>query len=173
MKVTRSTVITALAVLVLATAIPSALRDTLETGRIYLFSPEFLSDLPRRLSGPGRLRFVLQPVVAILLGFRSGVGDARAGRPPYLVGLLFHSGYRREYLRTALATLHDIVALSIVLDVVSQLLIFRQVHPGAALVVGPLLIGLPYAAARGAGNRYSRLGTRKPPLSPTSPPTPS
>ncbi len=38
MKITRSTVITGLAVLVLVAALPSAIREALETGRIYLFS---------------------------------------------------------------------------------------------------------------------------------------
>ena len=163
MRITRSTVITAIAVLVLAAAIPAALRETLETGRIYLFSSEFLEDLPRRLSGPGRLRFLLQPAVAIFLGFRGGIGDARAGRPPYLVGVFFHSEHRREYLRTGLVAIRDIVALSIVLDAVAQLLIFRQVHPGAALVVGPVLISFPYIAARGAGSRLARRRTGPPP----------
>src|SRR6266513_2236910 len=88
MKVTRSTVGTVVAVLIIVAAIPSAVRETFETGRVYLFSREFLDELPQRFTGPGRLRFVLQPLVAIFLGWRGGLGVARAGRPPYLYGLL-------------------------------------------------------------------------------------
>jgi hypothetical protein len=43
---------------------------------------------------------------------------------------------------------------------VSQLLIYGQLHPGAALVVGPVLISVPYAAARALTNRVVRLMRR-------------
>jgi hypothetical protein len=66
-KLTRSTIITGVAVLVLLAAIPSAIREALDSGRIYLFSRKFL---------------------------------------------------------------------------------FQQIHPGAALVVGPVLIATPYGLAR-------------------------
>lgn len=160
MKVTRSTIstiVTTVAVLVLIAAIPSAVRDTLETGRVYLFSAQFLEELPRRLTGPGRLRFVLQPLIAIVLGWRAGLSDARAGRPAYLYGLLSGAGNRQESLRSAWADVRDLVALAIVLDAVSQLLIYGQVHPGAAVIVGPVLISIPYAVARAAANRGVRL----------------
>jgi hypothetical protein len=165
MKVTRrtiSTVVTGVAVLILAAAIPSAVRDTFETGRVYLFSQQFLDELPQRLTGPGRLRFLLQPAMAILLGWRAGLDDARAGRPPYLFGLLVGGVDRRELLRSGLAAVRDLVAIGIVLDAVAQLLIYRQVHPGAALVIGPVLICLPYAAARALTNRVARLTGRGP-----------
>jgi len=156
MKLTRSTVITGLAALVLAAAIPSAIREAIESGRIYLFSWDFLADLPKRLTGPGRLRFILQPTVATILGIRGGVVDGRAGLPPYLVGLLFDPAHRREYLRTGLAAIRDLVALGILLEAVAQFLIFRQIHPGAALVVGLVLIATPYALARALSNRWAR-----------------
>jgi hypothetical protein len=138
-------------------AIPSAIREALESGRIYLFSWEFLADLPARLTGPGRFRFVLQPAMAILLGLRGGLADARAGRPAYLEGVFFHAPHRREYVRTGLATIRDLVAVGIIMDVVAQFLIFRQVHPGAALLIGPVLITMPYALARALTNRVTRL----------------
>lgn len=159
MKISRrtiSTILTVLAVLILVASIPSAVRDTLETGRVYLFSSQFFADLPQRLTGPGRLRFVLQPLVAIFLGWRSGLSDARAGRPAYLMGLLLGGVNRRELLLSGLATVRDLVAIAIVLDAVSQLLIYRELHPGAALVVGPVLISVPYAAARALANRVAR-----------------
>ena len=33
----------------------------------------------------------------------------------------------------------------IIMDIVFQLILYRSVHPGAALLVGPILICLPYA----------------------------
>src|SRR5438874_1708522 len=76
------------------------------------------------------------PLVAIFLGWRGGMGDARAGRPPYLYGLLAGGVDRKELLRSGLATIRDLIAVGIVLDAVAQLLIYGEVHPAAALVVG-------------------------------------
>ena len=64
-------------------------------------------------------------------------------------------------MRTVAALHHlairDLVAMGIVLDAVSQLLIYHQVHPGAALVLGPVLICLPYSVSRALTNRAARL----------------
>ena len=161
MKVTRTTVITGAALLILVAALPSAVIDTYENGRVYLFSRQFVEELPRRFAGPGRFRFILQPVVAILLGWRSGLKDARAGRPPYLSGVLMDVEHRRELLHSAWTAVRDLIAVAIVLDAVAQLLIYRQVHPGAALAIGPVLICLPYALSRAASNRAARRRERK------------
>jgi hypothetical protein len=133
-----------------------ALVDAIETGRVYLFSRQFLEELPARFTGPGRLRFILQPTIAILLGVRGGLADARAGHPPYLFGLLFASGRRRDLLRRGMAAIRNLLAAGIILDLVFQLVLYRSVHPGAALVVGPVLICAPYALSRALSNRLAR-----------------
>jgi hypothetical protein len=51
--------------------------------------------------------------------------------------------------------IRDLVAIGIILDAVAQFLIFRQIHPGAALRVGPVLIATPYALARALSNRWA------------------
>jgi hypothetical protein len=160
-RATLGTVLTIVAALILLAAIPSAVRDTLDTGRVYLFSRQFLDELPQRLTGPGRLRFVLQPLVAILLGWRSGRADVLAGRPAYLYGLVTGSVDRKASLRDGLAVVRNLVAVGIVLDAVAQLLIYRQVHPGAAVVIGPVLICLPYAISRALSYRILRLMQRR------------
>ena len=141
---------------VLLASAPGALRDAWERGGLYLLSGEFFEDLPRRLTGPGRFRFVFQPLVAILLGVRSGRGDARAGRPPFLLALAAHAQHRRQMLAEAARSLANIVLIGILLDAISQWLILGIAHPGAALVVGPVLIGLPFALARGLSNRMAQ-----------------
>jgi len=145
---------------VLVAAAPGALRDAWERGGIYLFSWEFLADLPRRLMGPGRFRFVFQPLVAILLGIRAGRGDARAGRPPYLLAIIAHAQHRRQMLAETVQGLSNIVLVGILLDAVSQWLILGVAHPGASIVVGPVLIASPYALARGVSNRIARPRSR-------------
>jgi len=143
---------------VFAAAAPGALRDAWERGGIYLFSWQFVQDLPRRLTGPGRLRFLFQPLVAILIGIRAGRGDARAGRPPYFLALIAHPQHRRRLLGETARELANVVLLGILLDAVSQWLILGVARNGAALVVGPVLITLPYALARAISNRVTRPG---------------
>jgi hypothetical protein len=153
----RSTVILAgLTLLVLLGSVPGALRDAYERGGFYLFSQAFLEDLPKRLTGPGRFRFVLQPLVATLFGIRSGVADARAGRPPYLLGLVTDGAHRRELMRDGLSTVANLLLMGILLDSVFQWMILGQSYPGPALIVGPVLITAPYAIARALSNRATR-----------------
>jgi hypothetical protein len=52
----------------------------------------------------------------------------------------------------------NIVLVGILLDAVSQRLILGVAHPGAAVVVGPVLIALPYAFARAVSNRIAQRG---------------
>jgi hypothetical protein len=120
------------------------------------FSRAFLDDIPKRLTGPGRFRFVLQPLVAILLGIRSGMADARTGRPPYLLGLATDRQHRRELARDGFATVANLLLMGVLLDAVFQRVILGVSHPGAALVVGPVLIATPYAVARALSNRLAR-----------------
>jgi hypothetical protein len=149
------TIVTVLALLVLAIALPFAIVDTFETGRVYLFSRQFIEELPQRFTGPGRLRFILQPMTAILLGIRGGLRDAKSGNPPYLFGLLFGAESRRELLRSGVAAVRNLVALGIIMDIVFQLIIYHSVHPGAALVIGPILICFPYALSRALTTRLA------------------
>ena len=154
--ISRSTLLTAIVIAVLIAATPFAVAEFLRTGQLYIFSRRFVDDMFARLHGPGRLRFIFQPTVAIMLGARDGVKDARAGNPPFLWGLVFHSADRPGLLRSALASVRDLIAVAILLDVVSQFLIFRRVNPFAALLLGPVLIGLPYASSRALTNRTAR-----------------
>jgi hypothetical protein len=161
-KLRRGNIVTALALLVIAATIPFAIMDTIETGRVYLFSSQFMEELPQRFTGTGRMRFILQPVLAILLGMRGGLADARAGNPPYLFGLLFHAGRRRELMQSGVAAISTLLAMGIILDVVFQFILYRSVHPGAALVVGPILICVPYSVSRALTNRLALFLVKKP-----------
>ena len=144
----RETIVIALALLLLAAAIPFAIVETIEKGRVYLFSRQFLEELPQRFTGPGRLRFILQPTIAMFLGIRGGLADAKTRNPSYLISLLFHARRRRELLRSSVAAMSTLLAMGIIMDLVFQLILYHSVHPGAAVVVGPLFICMPYALSR-------------------------
>jgi hypothetical protein len=143
--------------LVLVASVPGSLRDAWERGGFYLFSREFLLDLPKRLFGPGRFRFLIQPAVAAALGVAAGRKDARAGRAPYLHALLLGIGDRGLLARSALRDVASLLLMGILLDAVSQWLILGSSYPGAALVVGPVLIALPYGLARALANRATKV----------------
>lgn len=63
---------------------------------------------------------------------------------------------RTQLLRSYYASVESLVAIAILLDISAQYLIFHNVHPGAALILGPVLISMPYALARAFANRISR-----------------
>ncbi len=150
-------VLAVLTVLVLAFSIPGSLRAALERGNFYVFSSEFLVDLPKRLFGPGRFRFLLQPAIATVLGVLAGRADARAGRAPYLYGLLLGGEDRAHLVRSALGHVANLLLMGILVDSVCQWLILGASYPGAALVVGPVLIAGPYSVARALANRLTRM----------------
>jgi hypothetical protein len=142
--------------LVFLIALPSSLRYAYQHGGFYLFSAAFFQDLPKRLTGPGRMRFLFQPAVAIFLGIRAGRADALAGRPPYLLSVVTNSQHRIALLKEGFAQLSTLIAVAILLDCISQFLILRAVFPGAALVVGPVLIAIPYSLSRALSNRWAQ-----------------
>jgi hypothetical protein len=149
-------VLAALTFVVIALSLPSSLREAYERGGFYVFSREFLEHIPRRLTGPGRFRFLFQPATAILFGLAAGRADARAGRPPYLYALLFRGKDRGDLLRSSVDNVANLLLMGILLDSVCQWLILGSSYPGAALVVGPVLIAVPYATARSLANRFAR-----------------
>jgi hypothetical protein len=162
MKVNRrtiSTVITAMAVLLLAAALPSAIQDTIETGASTFSRGSSLRNC-RNAS----------PVLDVSGLFFSRQwpfcsGGAQAWRMPgqdSLYGLITGAWLRKELVSSGWADVRDLVAMGIVLDAVAQFLIYRQVHPGAALALGPVLICLPYSLSRALVNRLTKLMHCKP-----------
>jgi len=145
---------------VLLAAIPHAVVRIVRTGDPYLLTAQFFQDLLRRFYGPGRLRFLLQPIAAILIGVRDGNRDSEAGKRPFLWALIFHAG-RGQSIRQALTSTRNLVCAAILVDLLSQALILHELRPGAALVVGPTLIALPYIVARATANRVSTTRKRR------------
>jgi hypothetical protein len=150
-------VIGALTLAVLAVSVPGALREARAHGGFYLLSIRFFEDIPKRLAGPGRLRFVFQPAMAIFLGWRSGRADARAGRRPFLEGLLLDAEHRTALVRETWEGIAVLLLVGILLDSIFQWMLLGISYPGAALVVGPVLITVPYLAARSAAGRVGRV----------------
>ena len=137
-----------LTVAVLAVSVPGSLREARERGGFYLFSLQFFEDLPRRLAGPGRMRFLFQPALAITFGWKAGRSDAISGRPFLLRRLFGGAPERATVVKETIEGIGVLLLMGILLDSLFQWILLGVSYPGAALVVGPVLITVPYAAAR-------------------------
>jgi hypothetical protein len=113
------------------------------------------------LNGPFKFRFVLQPLMAIVLGVRDGRADRLAGRPPFLWSLFTEKMGRKERMLGALRQIALPLALAFVLEAVVEVLLFRDVRLFSVVAVGAVLIALPYANVRGLANRATGVVRRR------------
>lgn len=116
----------------------------------------FSEDLIDRVSGPMRLRLIMQPLMASILAVRSGLADARLGKSPYLWGLFSDPAARAQSIKDGWKSVGRVFILAVVLDSVYQVLQFRFVYPGEAAVVAFILAILPYLTLRGLITRLAR-----------------
>jgi hypothetical protein len=109
-----------------------------------------------RQYGPLTFRLVVQPLVAVFFGLRSGLRDARERRPAYLHTALKDPSQRRELARQGWEDVGRVFVLAIAFDVIYQLIVFRWVYPVQSLIVGVVLAIVPYVIVRGVANRVAR-----------------
>ena len=117
----------------------------------------FWEGLVRELtSGQGQFRLVLQPAMALVLGIRAGIADARDGYRPFLRRLLAADEPRGALFKDSVKRALNPLALAFSLDVILQRLTLGYVRPLAAIVVAAVLVWIPFALIRGASNRFWR-----------------
>lgn len=112
--------------------------------------------LAARPGGPLSFRILLQPLVAAALGVREGIRDARSGEPPYGWLLVTHSQHRGGLLRQGWLHVRTVFLAALAIDVVYELIVFRRLYPGQALIVATTLAVVPYIVIRGLANRLAR-----------------
>jgi hypothetical protein len=77
-SISRSSLLTAIVIAVLLVATPFAVWEFVKTGDLYMLSQRFVDEIVAPLHGPGRMRFIFQPTVAIILGAKlTRVGPCR------------------------------------------------------------------------------------------------
>ncbi|HWQ19007.1 MAG TPA: hypothetical protein VN455_04460 [Methanotrichaceae archaeon] len=106
-----------------------------------------------RIAGPMSLRFVVQPLVGLLLGARDGVRDAKAGEPPFIFDLIVNRENRRIKLASLFTSLSKTIIIAVVLDLIAQYLIFDQVRITGAIAVAVIILIVPYSLARAITNK--------------------
>src|SRR5438309_1476519 len=127
------------------------------------FLSKIFEELVARIgSGPMQFRLIVQPAMALLLGMRDGIMDAKLGSPPFLWGLLFRREHLKPSLKSAVRRLIGPVVVATLADALVQYLMFGYIRPVTAMIVGILLVGLPYASARGLSNRFRSVRKSRP-----------
>jgi hypothetical protein len=109
-----------------------------------------------RSTGPINLRLLIQPSVAIFFAVRSGLKDAREGRPAFLWGVLFKPGHRDELLNQGWKDVGMVFIIAMVLDAIYQLIVHRGVYVLEMLITATVLAIVPYLVVRGPVNRIAR-----------------
>lgn len=109
-----------------------------------------------RVEGPMTFRFILQPLVAVYFGIRSGLKDAKAGRCGYIRAVLLDLKHYKGLLREGWKDVGKIFVAAIIIDVLYELFVFHWAYPIQPLIVAAVVAVPPYVIARGLTNWIAR-----------------
>ena len=107
-------------------------------------------------SGQGQFRLLLLLAVALVLGIRAGIADAREGTLPFGRRLREANEPRADLMKDSVKRALNPLALAFILDVILQRLTLGYVRPLAAIIVAAVLVWLPFVIVRGIMNRFWR-----------------
>ncbi len=113
-------------------------------------------NLLARVDGPMKFRLLLQPAMALFFAVRSGLRDAREGKPAYFWALSSDPDHRREMIRDGWKSVGKIFIMAVAIDSIYQVIVQRWIYPGEALIVAIMLAFVPYLLVRGPANRIAR-----------------
>ena len=116
----------------------------------------FLDNMVARVSGPMKLRLFLQPTMATIFAIRSGLRDAREGRPPFLWTVLTDAASRQYLIKDGWKSVGKVFILAMALDIVYQIIVARFIYPLEVVVTAFLLAIIPYICVRGLTTRIAR-----------------
>jgi hypothetical protein len=113
----------------------------------------FWDSIWHELTTAGRFRLIIQPALAMVLGVRIGLADARAGSQPFIARLIRSPHERWSLLRESIVHAAKPLTLALLMDGLFQYLTFGRIRILAAIIVGILLVWLPFSSTRGLTNR--------------------
>lgn len=119
------------------------------------FFDSIASDLGGKglLGGNFQIRLILQPLIAVFLGLRFGIRDAKEGRMPILMALARTKGERGKIFKGAIRDVVVPLCVAFVLDSILQHINNHRIRPLGAVIVGGLLMFLPFMIVRALANR--------------------
>jgi hypothetical protein len=109
-----------------------------------------------RADGPLTMRLILQPTLAAIFAIRAGLRDAREGQPAFFWSVFTNPARRSELLGQVRKDVGKVFIMAIVLDVIYQLIVYRWVYPGQAVITAAVLAIVPYLLIRGPVTRIMR-----------------
>lgn len=115
-----------------------------------------IENLIDRVSGPMKLRGVLQPLMAAIFAIMAGLKDARLGNTPYFWSLFTNPAARMDLIKDGWKDVSKVFILALILDTVYQVIVLGFVYPGEAIIVAFVLAILPYLILRGLVTRIAR-----------------
>lgn len=123
----------------------------------------FGTEMIARPEGPFAFRFILQPLMSLLMATRDGIKDARTGRTPYLWHIASTNPQaRRAALKEGLHSTGRILLIGALIDVFYQYKVMGGlVRPLETLTIVFVLGFLPYLLFRGPIARLSRIVFRR------------
>jgi hypothetical protein len=116
----------------------------------------FASDMVARVSEADAIQTRASTGHGGIFAIRSGLADAKGGRPPFFWSLVSGSAPREALLESGWKSVGRVFILAVVLDVVYQLYVLRFVYPIQAFVVAFILAIVPYVILRGLVTRLAR-----------------
>jgi hypothetical protein len=116
----------------------------------------FVENMVARVSGPMKLRLFLQPTMATIFAIRSGLKDAREGRPPFLWTVLTDPVSRGYLIHDGWKSVGKVFILAMALDIIYQLIVAHFIYPLEVVITAFLLAIVPYICLRGLTTRIAR-----------------
>ena len=108
-----------------------------------------------REHGPLAFRLLMQPIVSGCIAVRAGILDARRAQPPWGWALVTGAARRGDLARQGWKDIGRVFVAAVLIDVIYELIVFRWIYPGQALIVAAVLALLPYFLIRGVANRLA------------------
>jgi hypothetical protein len=106
------------------------------------------NDFVARTTGPMWFRLIIQPAIAVAFGVRAGLRNARRDPSQSPPARTLDPEFRRVMFRQALRDVGKVLVVGVGLDAAFQLIALRAFYPLEALIVGFLLVALPYQIVR-------------------------
>ncbi len=126
------------------------------------FVTRFFENLGLKLHGPMKFRFVIQPLMSLIFAIKAGMRDSKTGSVPYLWGLFFQKGERKELVTEGWKDVGKIFLIAIIMDIIFQLIVLKTIYPLETILTAFLLAFIPYLIFRGIINRiFSFLKLKK------------
>lgn len=121
----------------------------------------FLNNVGIRHEGPMSFRLYLQPVMSLIYAILAGVRDAKAGREPFLKGLILGHTSRKDSLKELWKDVGKVFILAAIMEIIFEIIEFKTVHPLEVIRVSFFLAIVPYLIFRGIVERIVSLFIKK------------